>query len=88
LPPNNVSENPFGKGKPVDENIVLEAMKAQEADRDSKFDNDHKTFIEGSILQQKIREKFLEGFNKLGISFEDEIGQLEKFNPKNNLSQK
>lgn len=71
-------ENPYGKGKPVDEKVVLEGMKVYEKELNSNFDREHQQFIQQSMLEEKSRKKLLDGLKKVGVDFTEEIEQVKQ----------
>jgi hypothetical protein len=71
-------ENPYGKGKPVDEKVVLEGMKVYEKELDAEFDELHQQFMERYMLEEKARDKLLAGFKKMGIDFTEEMEQMKQ----------
>jgi hypothetical protein len=87
MPPRKAKrrENPYGKGKPVDEKVVLEGMKIYEKELNSKFDELHQQFVQRYMLEEKFRNKFLDGLKKVGVDFTEEIEQMKqeasKFKP-------
>jgi hypothetical protein len=71
-------ENPYGKGKPVDEKVVLEGMKVYEKELNSNFDKEHQQFVQQSMLEEKSRNKLLDGLKKVGVDFTEEIEQVKQ----------
>ena len=71
-------ENPYGRGKPVDEKVVLKGMKIYEKELNSRFDEDRQQFMERSMLEEKRSNKLLDGFKKMGIDYTEEIEQMKQ----------
>jgi hypothetical protein len=71
-------ENPYGKGKPVDEKVVLEGMKVYEKELNSNFDKEHQQFVQQSMLEEKSRNKLLDGLKKVGVDVTEDIEQVKQ----------
>jgi hypothetical protein len=80
MPPKKVKrrENPYGKGKPVDEKVVLEGMKIYEEELNSKFEQDHQQFTQRDMLEEKFRNKLLDGLKKVGVDFTEEVEEMKQ----------